>query len=484
MNISKYLKRKSISALISEAENSEDLVRSLGAFQLVLFGIGAIIGAGIFVLAGEAASHYAGPAITISFAISGLACVCAALCYAELASMIPVSGSAYTYIYATLGELAACIMAGFMTLGSFLSIASVAVGWSGYVQSLLSDFGIQIPAKFSATTGSLLTLADGSQVEAIINLPAVFIVIALASVLYRGIQGSVFLNTVIVFLKMTVLFGFIIIGIFYIDSSNWVPFLPENTGEFGRYGFSGIVAGSAMVFFSYNGFDAVATAAQETKNPQRDLPIGILCSLIIASITYILVALVLTGLVKYDELGVAQPIAIAVDKMQLPWFALLVKIGAVAGLSSVVLVMLYGLIRILFVISKDGLLPTYLSSIHTKYRTPHVLTIICAISIALVSGGVSIDKLVPLANFGIIGTFAIVCFAALVLRYQRPELKRGFKCPLMPFIPLAGIIIMIQIMSSLPSETYFYAFGWLGIIVVLYLVYGQFNSKLNQDLKN
>ncbi|MDJ1257932.1 MAG: amino acid permease [Candidatus Midichloria sp.] len=480
MNISKYFKRKSINELVSEAEESKDLVRSLGAFQLILLGIGAIVGAGIFVLAGEAASHYAGPAITISFAISGLACVCAALCYAELSSMIPVSGSAYTYIYATLGELAACIMAGFMTLGSFLSIASVASGWSGYIQSLLADFGIYIPAQFSATTGCVVGL-DGSsqQVEAIFNLPAFFIVMLITYVLYQGIQTSAFVNAVIVFLKMSVLFGFIIVGAMYIDTTNWEPFLPKNTGEFGQYGISGIIAGSAMVFFAYNGFDAVATAAQETKNPQHDLPIGILGSLIIATLTYVLVAGVLTGLVKYTELRVAQPIAIAVDKMGLPWFSLLVKVGATAGLTSVILVMLYGLIRVLFVISQDGLLPVFLSKLHPEYKTPHILTLICGFLIAIASSTVSLDALVPLANFGIIGTFAIVCFAAPFLRYSQPNLKRNFKCPFMPAIPIAGMLILLQIMSSLPIITYFYALIWVGVIVLFYLFYGQFNSKLH-----
>jgi len=481
MGILKYFKRKSIDKLINEVEESKDLVRSLGAFQLILFGIGAIVGAGIFVLAGEAASRYAGPAIVISFAISGLACVCAALCYAELASMIPVSGSAYTYIYATLGELAACIMAGFMILGSFLSIASVASGWSGYMQSLLADFNIYLPAQFAATTGSLITLSDGSQVEAFINLPAFFIVLFMVYILYKGIQASAFVNAVIVFLKMTVLFGFVIVGSMYVDSSNWVPFLPENTGEFGKYGFSGIIAGSAMVFFAYNGFDAVATAAQETKNPQRNLPIGILGSLIIATITYIAVAWVLTGLVNYTELGVAQPIAVAVDKMGLPWFSLLIKIGAIAGLTSVILVMLYGLVRVLFVITKDGLLPSCLSKVHEKYKTPHIITVICGSAIGLTSATVSLDRLVPLANFGIIGTFAIVCFAALFLRYSQPNLKRNFKCPWMPFIPIAGMLILMQIMLSLPSVTYFYALIWVSIVVIFYLCYGQFHSKLHTE---
>ncbi|WHQ46865.1 MAG: amino acid permease [Candidatus Midichloria sp.] len=478
MNISKYFKRKSINELVSEAEESKDLVRSLDAFQLILFGIGAIVGAGIFVLAGEAASRYAGPAVTISFAISGLACVCAALCYAELSSMIPVSGSAYTYIYATLGELAACIMAGFMTLGSFLSIASVASGWSGYIQSLLADFGIYIPAQFSATTGCIVNLDNSSQVEAIFNLPAFFIVMLITYTLHKGIQTSAFINAVIVFLKMLVLFGFIIVGSIYIDTTNWEPFLPKNTGKFGQYGISGIIAGSAMVFFAYNGFDAVATAAQETKNPQRDLPIGILGSLIIATLTYVLVAGVLTGLVKYTELGVAQPIAIAVDKMGLPWFSLLAKVGATAGLTSVVLVMLYGLIRVLFVISKDGLLPAFFSKLHKDYKTPHILTIICGFMIAIASSTVSLDTLVPLANFGIIGTFAIVCFAALFLRYSQPNLKRNFRCPFMPIIPIAGMLILLQIMSSLPTITYFYALIWVSFIVLFYLFYGQFNSKL------
>lgn len=475
----RFFQRKAINELVKSTQNSGELVRTLNAFQLVMFGIGAIVGAGIFVLAGEAASNYAGPAVTISFAVSGLACVCAALCYAELASAIPVSGSAYTYIYATLGELAAAIMAGFMMLGSFLSVASVASGWSGYMQSLLATINIHIPAVFAATTGTVLTLADGSQATAIINMPALCIVLFVTFILYKGVQTSAIINTIIVILKMSVLFGFITIGLFYIDIGNWSPFIPENQGVFGQYGFSGVFAGAAMVFFSYNGFDAVATAAQETKNPQRDLPIGILCSLLVATFTYIMVAAVLTGIIKYDRLGVAQPIAIAADVIGMPWFAVLVKIGAVAGLTSVVLVMLYGLIRIVFVIAKDGLLPQVLTKIHPKYRTPYIATLVIGIVAAVIGSTVTLDKLVPLANFGIIGTFAIVCFSAIFLRYSQPKINRVFKCPMMPFIPLLGMVTLVGIMFSLPAATYIHAAIWLSIVVGFYLIYGQFHSTLN-----
>lgn len=476
--LSKYYRRKSIAEVVKMAEKSNKLVRSLGPMQLILMGIGAIVGAGIFVLTGEAASQHAGPAITLSFALSGLACICAALCYAELSSMIPVSGSAYTYIYVTLGEFAACVMVGFMTMATALSIASVASGWSGYVLHFLADFGIYLPPQFTAVTGHIISLADGTQVAAFFDLPAFFIVMLVTVVLYFGIETSAAVNSVIVFIKMSVLLLFVILGALYIDPQNWIPFIPENEGTFGKFGLSGILAGASMVFLAYNGFDAVASAAQETKNPQRDIPIGIIGSCIICIITYIAVSGVLTGLVPYTELAGAKPIAIAVDRMQMPWFAVIVKIGAAAGLTSVVLVMLYSLIRILFAVASDGLLPKIFAKVHKKSHVPHVLTVICGLVIAVTSATIPLGKLVQLANFGILGTFTIVCFAALLLRYTQPALKRVFSCPFMPFTPLLGMALLIQIIAGLSAETYMQAAVWIVIVIVIYLSYGQFHSKL------
>ncbi|WP_339051787.1 amino acid permease [Candidatus Lariskella endosymbiont of Epinotia ramella] len=473
-----YFKRKSIKDLLSQAESSKDLERSLNGWQLILLGIGAIIGAGIFVLTGEAASQHAGPAIILSFAISGAACVCAGLCYAELASTIPVSGSAYTYIYATLGELPACIMSGLMLLGSFPIIASVAGGWSGYTLSFLADFGIIIPARLTAVTGQMVTLADGTEAPALFDLPALFIVLSLSTLLCFGAQTSAWVNSVIVFIKMSVLIAFVILGAFSVDPSNWVPFIPENTGEFGKFGFSGVIAGASIVFLAYNGFDSVATAAQETKNPQRDLPIGILGSLLVCTIAYVLVSAVLTGIVPYNEFKGAQPIALAVDRMNMPWFSFAVKVCAISGLTSVILVMLYGLARILFTIAKDGLLPDVLTICHKKYKTPYISTMIAGSVISVIGATVPLDTLVKLSNFGVLCSFAITCFAALYLRYTQPNIERAFKCPMMPWIPLLGIILLIQIIAGLPIETYIEAACWMVFVLLLYFLYGRSNSKL------
>lgn len=483
MNIKKYFQSKSVEDLVTEATISKDLIRTFGPIQLIVLGVGAIIGAGIFVLTGEAASQYAGPAIVLSFAFSGLACVCTALCYAELASMIPVSGSAYTYIYATLGELSAWIVAGLMTLSGFLTIASVAEGWSGYASSFLADFSVYIPAQLSATTGSVITLADGTNITAILNLPAFIIVMLITVILYYGVKISTIISNIVVLTKMSVLIAFIILGYSYIDPNNWVPFIPENQGKFGEFGFSGILSGSAMVLLAYNGFDAVATTALETKNPQRNLPIGILGALITCTITYIIISGLLTGMVHYTELKVAQPIAVAVDKMHMPWFALIVKVGAICGLTSVILTLTYGLIRVLFVVTKDGLLPQIFAKVHKKHRTPSILTIFCGIFISIFSAIVPLDKLVQLANFGSLCIFTTVCFAAIYLRYSQPELKRVFKCPLMPIIPILGIILLLWIIYSLPYRIYLYAGIWIIIMLCFYFTYGQYNSKLLHSTK-
>ncbi len=474
----KCLRRKSIEVMISQAASS-NLVRSLSAFQLILLGIGAIIGAGIFVLTGTAASQSAGPAVVLSFALSGVACACAGLCYAELSSMIPVSGSAYTYIYATLGEMAAAIVGFMMIIGTVTVTASVASGWSGYAVSMLSDMGIYIPAIIANTTGKIVTLSDGSTITALFNLPTLFISIFVIFVLYRGVEGSAIINLVIVCIKMSVLFFFVAIGITKIDPSNWIPFIPDNTGTFGQFGVSGIVGGASMILLAYNGFDTVATAAQEAKNPQRDLPIGILGSLFICMLTYILVAGVLTGLVNYKDLNVAQPIAIAVDKMGLPWFAFIIKIGAVAGLTSVILAMCYGATRVIYTVTNDGLLPKFFAKCHFTYKTPHVATIIVGLAIGLIGATCPLEKIVQLSNFCIIMTFAIVCFAAIYLRYKEPNRERTFKCPGMPWIPILGILLFMQILAGMPDPMVYVYFAMLVLFaIIFYLVYGQKHSTL------
>ena len=396
--MSKLFQTKPISQLITESEADHGLRKTLSATNLTTLGIGAVIGAGIFVLTGQAAAQYAGPAIVISFLISGLACLFAGLCYAEFASMIPISGSAYTYAYATMGEFIAWIIGWDLILEYLFAASTVAVGWAGYVVSFLKDFGIIIPAQFTAAYGSVLVdipqvgwnlmtpqlvknLTDSGiaidslpHLTAILNLPAMFIVGAITLLLLMGIRESARFNNIMVVIKVFVILLFIGIGFFFVNKANWQPFIPENTGELGHYGWSGIFRGAAVIFFAYIGFDAVSTAAQEAKNPQRDMPIGILGSLGISTALYILVAIVLTGIVSFTFLNVADPIAVGVNAMGpgLFWLRPIIKIAAIAGLSSVILVLLMGQPRIFFAMAKDGLLPPVFSKIHPRYKTPYV----------------------------------------------------------------------------------------------------------------
>jgi len=482
MSYKRYFTRKPLTELADEAQNSHDLERTLTAFQLILLGVGAIVGAGIFVLVGIGASH-AGPAVVLSFILGALACACAALCYAELASAIPLSGSAYSYTYATLGELPAWMISGCIILSYVLSAASVASGWSGYLVSLLAGYGLELSPQWIHATGHIVQLADGSTVTAIMNLPAFIIVALLAIIVFFGANASAMLNAIIVMIKLSVLFTFIALGAMHITPTNWVPFIPENTGTYGVFGFSGIVSGAAGVFLAYMGFDTVATAAQEAKNPQRDLPIGILGSLGISTLFYVLVAAVLTGLVHYSELiGSSEPLAIAVQTMQMPWFSVVIKIGAVVGLSSVILVLLYASVRILYTVTHDGLLPMALAKCHPKYHTPHVLTFIVSLIVALLGSMVQLNNLVFLSSFGTLVTYMIVCFSTLYMRYKFPSLARGFRCPLVPIIPLAGIILFGVILCGLPGHIFGYASLWLGVLLAIYFVYGRRSSHLQKEI--
>jgi len=483
MSFKQLFKCKSIDLMVSEAKKSHDLERTLGAFQLVMLGIGAIIGAGIFVLTGTAASQ-AGPAVALSFVFAGLACAIAALCYAELASMIPVSGSSYTYAYATLGELPAWIIAGMIAMTYVLGASAVASGWSGYLDSFLHDYGFHIPAYLAHHTGAVVVdHVTGETVTAIINLPALLIVAFLTYIVMGGAEKSAMFNSVVVFVKMAVIFGFIALGATKVDPSNWVPFIPENTGVFGEFGVSGILAASGIIFLAYTGFDAVATAAQETKNPKRDLPIGIIGSLLVSITVYVLVALVLTGVVPYTELNNAQPMAVAVNKMDMPWFSDVVKVGALAGLTSVILVLIFGIVRVMYTVAHDGLLPKFLAKTHKKLHTPHILTYVSGAIIAVFGSMLSIDKLVKLANFGTLVTFAIVCVGTLILRYTRPKLKRDFTCPFSPVLPIIGILVFAVILYGLPNEIFIYAGIWIAFLLVIYFVYGKNNSVLNDPSK-
>jgi len=486
--------RKSIEKLKAEAEASGEhtLKRALGPTNLVALGIGAIIGTGIFVLTGQAAAAHAGPAIVLSMVLAGIVSAFAALCYSEFASSVPVAGSAYTYGYATLGEFFAWIIGWDLILEYALGAATVAVGWSGYLVSILKDFGIQFPAALSAAPGTLVKLADGGEVTAVFNLPAVLITLVVTALLVIGIKESANVNSVIVFIKVMVVIAIIAAGVMYVNSGNWTPFIPENTGSFGQYGWSGIMRGAAVIFFAYIGFDAVSTAAQEAKDPQRDMPIGILGSLAICTILYILVSGVMVGLVPYKELGVAAPMAVAVDAARVQsqgtaWagfmsiMPFLVKLGAIAGLSSTMVVMMLGQPRIFYSMSNDGLLPAWASKIHPKFRTPWVTTIITGVIVAVAAGFTPISILGELVSIGTLMAFVIVSVGIIFMRYQNPNMPRAFKTPWVPVVPALSAIVSFALMASLGWHTWRRLIIWMVIGILLYFLYGYRNSKAQKD---
>ncbi len=476
---------KSVDQLLIEAGDKEHgLRRALSGASLVTLGIGAIIGTGIFVLTGTVAANYAGPALVLSFIISALGCVFAGLCYAEFASMIPISGSAYTYSYATLGEFIAWIIGWDLILEYLFASSTVAVGWSGYMVSFLRDYGLNIPAQLCNAPIDYIKGEGWILTGSIVNFPAVFIIALLSTLLVIGIRESAGFNNIIVAIKIIVILLFIGFGISFIDTSNWKPFIPPNpTGEFGNFGFSGVLRGAAVIFFAYIGFDAVSTAAQEAKNPQRDMPIGILGSLLVCTLLYVLVAGVLTGIVHYTELNVPAPLAMAIDKTgnALIWLRPFIKIGAIAGLSSVILVMLMGQPRIFFTMANDGLLPKSFSKVHPKFRTPYVTTILTGIIACLIAGVLPINILSELVSIGTLLAFTIVCISIIVLRVKRPEVHRPFKTPWVPVIPIAGAAICLLQMASLPWETWERLLIWMAIGLVIYFVYGIRKSKLAKN---
>ena len=455
--------------------------RALGAWNLTFLGIGAIIGAGIFVITGTAAAQHAGPAIVISFVLAGTGCLFAGLCYAEFAAMIPVAGSAYTYAYATLGELAAWIIGWDLIIEYLFASSTVAVGWSGYFTSFLRDFlHVELPA---ALTSAPFEVAAGQHMPvhtgAIVNLPAVLLVLLITGLLAVGIRESAVVNNLIVILKVAVVLLVIGFGFTHVNPGNWHPLVPANTGSFGHYGWSGVLAGAGVIFFAYIGFDAVSTAAQETKNPQRDLPIGILASLAVCTVLYILMALVLTGLASYTTLNVPEPVYVALKAGGdgLIWLRPIVSIGAIAGLASVVLVMLMGQPRILYSMSRDGLLPPLLSRVHSRFKTPIAATLITGAVSALLAGLFPIGILGELVSIGTLFAFVIVCAGILVLRYTQPELQRPFRTPLVPFVPVMGILSCGGLMLGLGWETWIRLFVWMALGLVLYGFYGVRNSR-------
>ena len=464
--------RKSVDELTAEA-HTDTLRRTLGPFSLTTLGVGAIIGAGIFVITGTAAAQFAGPALVISMLIAGVGCAFAGLCYAEFASMIPVAGSAYTYAYATLGELFAWIIGWDLVLEYALGAATIAVGWSGNFISILQDVGIHFPAALSGPPGSLVALPDGSTVSGVFNLPAAAIVLLVSAILVVGIRESAGFNSVIVVVKVAVLLLFIGFGVKYVNTANWHPFVPENTGSFGSFGWSGVLRGAGVIFFAFIGFDAVSTAAQEARNPQRDMPRGIMISLVVCTVLYIAVALVLTGIVRYDKLNVPAPIALGVDSMGLVWLRPVIKLGAIAGLSSTMLVMLLGQPRIFFSMSRDGLLPPLFGKIHKRFKTPYITTIVTGVVVATVAGLFPIATLTQLTSMGTLLAFVMVSLGVLVLRRVNPTASRPFKTPWMPYVPILGALICLAQMFGLPLTTWIRLVLWLAAGLAIYFLYGR-----------
>lgn len=473
--------RKSVQDIIAGGEGVHSLAKTLGPWSITALGVGAIIGAGIFVLTGTAAAQYAGPGIMLSFVAAGIACAFVGLCYAELAAMIPISGSSYTYTYATLGELFAWIIGWDLILEYAMGAATVAVGWSGYVVSLLKGVGVLIPPAMAAAPGTMVTLADGSQVHGVVNLPAAFIVLLLTALLMLGTKESAKLNNVMVAIKLAVVLAFIGVGAFFVSSANWHPFIPENTGNFGEFGASGILRGAAVVFFAFIGFDAVSTAAQEARNPQRDMPVGILGSLGICTVLYMAVAAVLTGLVSYTMLNVPDPIAVGVDVIGMPWFSSLLKLGAIAGLTTVILVLLYGQGRIFFTMAHDGLLPGLFSHVHPRLQTPYLSQLLIGVVVAIAAAFTPIGVLGEMVSIGTLFAFILVCGAVMYLRKSEAAMHRPFAVPGVPVIPLLGIASCLLLMSGLPLVTWARLGVWLAIGLVIYFVYGRNNSRLGKS---
>ena len=483
--LERMLLRKTVAQVQRETETSE-LKRSLGPWNLVFLGIGCIIGAGIFVLTGSAAALHAGPAVLFAFVIAGIVCAFAGLCYAELSSTLPVSGSAYTYSYTTIGEFAAWVMGALLLLEYGLAASVVAVGWSGYMVSLLADIGVHVPAALTGPAGYPKELADGTTITTVFNLPAFLVCAVLAMLLVLGVSESAKVNNFIVAIKVTVLAAFILVGGFIILQNyesfapNWDPFIPPPTGVDGEFGWSGVIRAASIVFFAYIGFEAVSTAAQEAKNPAKDMPFGIIGSLVVCTVIYILVSIVLTLIVPYDSLNVPDPVAVAVDAFgpQWAWFASTIKVGAIIGLTSVILVLMYGQTRIFYTMARDGLLPKPFARVHPKFRTPWINTIVVGLAVAIAAGFFDINFLGDATSVGTLAAFAIVCLTVIWLRRTHPEIPRGYRVPLYPVIPILGIVSCVWLITSVPIHVLTF-FGWyvLGAIV-LYFVYGMRNSEL------
>jgi APA family basic amino acid/polyamine antiporter len=475
---------RSVDSIVSDLKKSPPLNRVLTARSLTAIGLGSTIGTGIFILTGTVAANHAGPALTLALLIAAVGSAFAAICYAEFAAMIPVSGSAYTYSYATLGEAVAWIIGWNLSLEYMMSASAVAVGWSEYVINLLAEWGVHFPsALINAPFGKG---ADGSLglTGAIVNLPAVLIILGLGWVCYVGVRESSTANNIMVVIKVCVILVFVFAGATFIDTDNWAPFIPENTGTFGQFGWSGVLQGAGIIFFSYIGFDAASTTAREARNPQRDVPLGILSALIISAVLYIAMGAVMTGMVPFQQLGAAAPVAVALDAHpQLAWLGDLVKIGAIAGMTSVILMSLLGQPRILLAMADDGLLPPTVSKVHPRYRTPHVATAWTVLIAALIAGLFPLNVLGELISIGILFAFTVVCIGVLVLRYTKPDLERPFRVPAAPVTCVVGALICGGMTYFLPTDTWWRMGIWTLLGFSVYAVYGYRHSRLRVEGK-
>lgn len=459
------------------SESPYELNRVLNAWDLILIGIGAIIGAGLFSITGIAAAQHAGPAIALSFFIASLGCLFAGLCYSELASMFPKSGSAYTYAYASMGQFTAWLIGWTLILEYAIGASTVAISWSAYIQNLLQELGIYLPEAISSSPWQEITTKEGKRVYGIINLPAIFIVIVLSWLLILGVKESTRVNAVIVILKLTAVFLFIIFGFFYINPENLFPFIPPNQGKFGEFGISGVLRAAGMIFFAYIGFDAVSTSAQEVNNPSKNIPIGILGSLFICTTIYVLFSFVLTGLESYHHLNVAAPVALAIQKIPFPWLKWTINLAILAGFTSVILIMLFGQSRIFYAMAKDNMLPQAFSRLHPKYRTPWISHLILMLFASGISGLFPLAVIGNITSIGTLFAFVIVCAGVLILRYTKPELPRPFKTPFSPFIPLMGIVVCLIMMVSLEFATWLRLIIWLVLGLVIYVLYSRRKLK-------
>jgi len=512
--MSALLATKPLDALMRETQQvgEHGLRRALGPVNLVTLGIGGIVGAGIFVLSGTVASLYTGPAVVLAFVLAGVGCFFAGLCYAEFASMIPIAGSAYTYAYATLGELFAWIIGWDLILEYAVGAATVAAGWSGNLNALLQSWNIHIPPQLTATPGALQVFYNGQwsllstvapalaqagidpaslpHARGIFDLPACLVIAIITTILVLGVRESANFNSAIVFIKVATVITFIAVAASFlyrhpaIAAANWHPFLPANRGEFGQFGWSGVARGAGIIFFAYIGFDAVSTAAQEARNPQRDMPIGILGSLAVCTVLYLALGWMLTGVVNYKQLGTAAPVAMGIQATGVRWGSVVVMLGTFAGLTTTMLVMLLGQSRVFYSMSRDGLLPAWAGRVHPKFRTPWISSIIVGFCVAVFASVLSIGVLGQLTSIGTLLAFVIVSGGVWILRVRRPDLPRPFKTPLIPLVPILGMGIPLFMMLSLPASTWLRLFVWLVIGMFIYFGYGRSHSQLARTRAN